>query len=97
MTRAEILDTLSRHRDEFKLQFRVRSLAVFGSVARGEARPDSDVDILVSFEEPPGYDGYLALKWRLEELLGPRVDLVMEGALRPNARAVVEAEAIRVA
>ena len=97
MSRAEILDTLSRHREEFTRQFRVRSLAVFGSVARGETRPESDVDILVSFEEPPGFDGYMALKWRLEELLGARVDLVMEGALRPDARAVVEAEAIRVA
>ena len=97
MSRAEILDTLGQHRDELVRQFRVKSLAVFGSVARDELRPESDVDILVSFEKPPGFDGYMALKWRLEELLRARVDLVMEGALRPDARAVVEAEAIRVA
>jgi len=97
MSRAEVLDVLSRHRAEFTRQFRVRSLAVFGSVARGQSRPGSDVDILVSFEEPPGFDGYMALKWRLEELLRMRVDLVMHGALRPDARTVVEAEAIRVA
>lgn len=85
------------HRAEFTHRFRVTSLTVFGSVARGESRPDSDVDILVAFEEPPGFDGYMALKWRLEELLGARVDLVMEDALRPEARSVVEADAIRVA
>ncbi len=97
VSRADILDTLSRHRAEFTSRFRVTSLAVFGSVAREEARPGSDVDLLVSFEEPPGFDGYMALKWRLEDLLGTRVDLVMQDALRPEARAVVEAEAIRVA
>jgi len=97
LSRDEILDLLSRHRGEFTSRFRVTSLAVFGSVARGESRPDSDIDILVGFAEPPGFDGYMALKWRLEELLGTRVDLVMEGALRPEARPVVEAEAIRVA
>ena len=97
MRRDEVLDVLSRHRGEFTNRFRVRSLALFGSVARGESRPDSDVDILVAFAEPPGFDGYMALKWRLEELLGASVDLVMEGALRPEARTVVEAEAIRVA
>lgn len=96
MSRSEIIDLLSRHRAEFTGPFRVRSLAVFGSVARGESRPDSDVDILVSFEEPPGFDGYMALKRRLEDLLAARVDLVMQGALRPEAQAVVEAEAIRV-
>lgn len=97
MSLAQVLETLSHHHHEFTRRFRVRSLAVFGSVARGDARPDSDVDILVSFEEPPGFDGYMALKWRIEEVLGTRVDVVMESALRPDARAVVEAEAIRVA
>jgi len=96
MSRDEIIDVLSRHRLEFTSRFRVRSLAVFGSVARGESRPGSDIDILVSFEEPPGFDGYMALKWRLEDLLGTRVDLVMQGALRPEARAALEAEAIPV-
>jgi predicted nucleotidyltransferase len=88
---------LSRHRDELTREFQVASLALFGSVARDEAGPESDVDVLVRFAEPPGWDGYLALKWRLEELLGTPVDLVMDGALRPWARPIVESEAIRVA
>jgi len=97
MSRDEIVELLSRHREEMVRRFRVRSLAIFGSVARGESRPGSDIDLLVAFEVPPGFDGYMALKWYLEDLLGGRVDLVMDGALRPEARAIVEAEAVRVA
>jgi uncharacterized protein len=55
------------------------------------------VDLLVSFHRPPGFDGYMSLKWRLEAVLGCRVDLVMDAALRPEARPIVEAEAVRVA
>jgi len=95
--REEAVAVLSRHRDELIREFKVASLALFGSVARDEAGPDSDVDVLVRFAEPPGWDGYLALKWRLEELLGTSVDLVMDGALRPWARSTVESESIRVA
>ena len=82
---------------ELRTQFGVRSLALFGSVARDEATAASDVDILVEFETPPGFDGYMGLMFRLEDLLGCRVDLVMETALEPCARPVVEQEAIRVA
>ena len=51
----------------------------------------------VEFDKPPGFDGYMGLKFRLEELLQCRVDLVMQTALKPFARAIVEQEAIRVA
>ena len=97
MRRVEALAILSHHRAELEEQFKIASLAVFGSVARDEAGPDSDVDILVRFAEPPGWDGYLALKWRLEELLGTSVDLVMDSAIRLDARPIVESESIRVA
>jgi hypothetical protein len=91
------LAILSRHRDELEREFAVASLALFGSVARDEARPDSDVDVLVEFSETPGLSEYMRLKWWLEERLGRPVDLVMKGALKDWARPVVEAEAIRVA
>lgn len=97
MRRAEALAILSRHRDELEREFAVASLALFGSVARDEARPDSDVDVLVEFSETPGLSEYMRLKWWLEERLGRPVDLVMKGALKDWARPVVEAEAIRVA
>ena len=96
MRRAEALAILSPHRFDLERQFGVASLALFGSVARDEAGPDSDVDLLVEFHETPGLSEYMRLKWWLEERLGRPVDLVMKGALKDWARPVVEAEAIRV-
>jgi predicted nucleotidyltransferase len=81
---------------ELEREFGVASLALFGSVARDEAGPDSDVDVLVEFRETPGLSEYMRLKWWLEERFGRRVDLVMKGALKEWARPAVEAEAIRV-
>ncbi len=75
----------------------VAALWVFGSAARGEAGPDSDVDVLVRFACAPTFDRYMDLKCHLEEVLGRTVDLVTEKALRPEMRAAVEREAIRVA
>ncbi|HEX3525801.1 MAG TPA: nucleotidyltransferase family protein [Thermoanaerobaculia bacterium] len=97
MKRDEAIRLLSAHRHEITEHFGVRSLALFGSVARDEARPDSDVDVLVEFRETPGLAEYMSLKFWLEERLSHQVDLVMKGALQPWARPAVEAEAIRVA
>jgi hypothetical protein len=97
MKRDEAIRLLSAHRHELLEHFGVRSLALFGSVARDEARPDSDVDVLVEFRETPGLAEYMSLKFWLEERLSHQVDLVMKGALQPWARPAVEAEAIRVA
>lgn len=95
--RAEVMDFLSTHRQELAEQFGVLSLSLFGSMARNEARPDSDVDVLVEFRETPGLSEYMRLKFWLEDRLGRSVDLIMKGALKSWARPIVEAEAIRVA
>jgi len=95
--RDEVIGFLSAHRQELAERFGVRSLALFGSMARAEARPDSDVDVLVEFHETPGLTEYMRFKFWLEDHLGRPVDLVMKGALKPWARPIVEAEAIRVA
>jgi predicted nucleotidyltransferase len=52
--------------------FGIKSLELFGSLARDEARVTSDVDILVEFEETPTFDHYMGLKFYLEDLLGTR-------------------------
>ena len=88
---------LAAHRDELRRDYGVKSLALFGSMARDEAGTTSDVDLLVEFKQPPGFDGYMDLKFWLEELLRHRVDLVMRTALKPDALPIVEEEAIRVA
>jgi uncharacterized protein len=75
----------------------VASLSLFGSMARDEARPGSDVDVLVTFSGPATFDQFMDLKLHLEDLLGTRVDLVTEQALRPRIREAVEGELLRVA
>ena len=71
------------------------SLSIFGSVARDEAGPDSDVDVLIEFDRPLDLFDLGRIQIRLEEILGQRVDLVMPEALRPRLRASVLDEAIR--
>jgi len=79
-------------------QFGVKSLALFGSFARGTAiSQKSDVDILVEFEETPTFDQYMKLKFYLEDTLSRRVDLVERKMLHPSLRPTVESEAISVA
>lgn len=70
----------------------VSNLRLFGSVVRGEERPDSDVDFLVDIAEDRGVADYLALVEELEEMLGRRVEVVIERSLSPYLRPFVEAE-----
>ena len=97
MKREEILTTLRASADELHSRFGVRSLRLFGSVARDEARTASDVDLLVDFVEPPAFKGFMDLRLFLEDLLGVTVDLVTENGLKPRVRPYVEKDAIRVA
>ncbi|MDO8704772.1 MAG: nucleotidyltransferase family protein [Sulfuricaulis sp.] len=97
MNKQQALALLSQRRDEIAKKFAVKHLALFGSTARGEAREDSDVDVLVEFDGPATFDGYMGLKSYLEELLGRKVDLVTESGLKPRARLHVEKDLIRVA
>jgi predicted nucleotidyltransferase len=96
MTRAEALAQLQRHREELAA-LHVASLALFGSVARNEAEPGSDVDLLVEFDAPVGLFEFLAVKERLEAILGTRVDLVTRTSLKPQLRERILREAVRAA
>ncbi len=75
----------------------VASLHLFGSAARGGAHANSDADFLVRFKGAPTFDLYMDLKLHLEQVLGAKVDLVTEGALRPFLREAIERDAVRVA
>jgi predicted nucleotidyltransferase len=77
-------------------QFGVTQLALFGSTARNEARDNSDLDILVSFDGPATSARYFGVQFNLEDQLGCTVDLVTEKALRPELRPFIEKEAINV-
>jgi len=75
----------------------VSSLAVFGSVSRGEAQADSDVDLLVEFEGSATFDRYMDLKFLLEDLLCCRVDLATKSSIRPSIQSHIEQDLRRVA
>ena len=97
MTTRSVLERLRAHAADLRKRFGVKQLWLFGSAARDEARADSDVDILVDFAVPPTLDAYMDLKWRLEEILATRVDLVTRGALRAALKERIEREAVLVA
>ncbi len=90
----EILERLARHLPSLREEFGITRLAVFGSVARGEEGPESDVDLLVEFAAPPGLFAFVRLKHRLEALLDRPVDLVTPGALREEFREQILRECV---
>ncbi len=94
--RTRILETLRALQPELE-RHGVSSLSLFGSMARGEDGPDSDVDILVEFGRPAGLFDFVRVRRRLEDALGRRVDLVTPDALRPTMRAAILRDAVRAA
>ena len=92
-----VLQILAQKNTELTKQFGVKSLLLFGSVARNEATTASDVDLLVEFNRPVGYFGLFALQDYLEKLLGCPVDLGTPDSLKPYIRERVLGELIRVA
>jgi uncharacterized protein len=92
----ELVERIERHRGELT-SLHVRTLSVFGSVARGEAAASSDVDLLVEFDRPVGLFHFVTVKDRLEALLGLPVDLVTPRGLKAPLRERILAEARRVA
>ncbi len=93
MTREDIVRRIAERRADLG-RLGVRSLALFGSVARDEAGRESDVDLLVEFSEPVGLFRFLDVKAYLEGLLGCQVDLVTSDALKPGLRERVLQEAV---
>ena len=91
-----MLQILKQKNAELAREFGVKSLAVFGSVARDAATAASDVDLLVEFDRPVGYFGLFALQDYLENLLGCSVDLGTPESLKPAIRERVIGEAIHV-
>ncbi len=97
MSRDELLAILRRQSRHLQAEHGVRSLTLFGSMARDEGRPDSDVDLLVEFDRPTGYFGLVRLQLFLQSLLGRAVDLGTPGSLRPGMRERIQEESLRVA
>lgn len=96
MNRAKALQILADAKPELAQRYGVVRLALFGSTARDEARPDSDVDVVVSFDGPATSKKYFGVQFFLEDALGCPVDLVTEKAMRPELRPYIEREAVSV-
>jgi len=97
MKRNDVLRILHKERKDLVDRYNISSLSVFGSVARDDARQDSDVDILVEFSRPVGLFQFIELQQRLEDLLGCKVDLGTLRSLKPRIKERVLKETIRVA
>jgi predicted nucleotidyltransferase len=96
MTRRTVITRIRNHRDQLE-KLGVKSLSIFGSVARGEEGPDSDVDILVEFKGRATFDRYMDTKFYLEDLLGCKVDLVTPKAIKPRMKPYIMRDLINVA
>jgi predicted nucleotidyltransferase len=96
MDRSDVLRLLKEHKPTLSERFGVTRLALFGSTARGNAGPGSDVDVLVAFDGPATSARYFGVQFYLEDLLGHPVDLVTEKALREQLRPFIERDAIAV-
>jgi predicted nucleotidyltransferase len=96
MNRLAILERLRTEAPALRRKYRVESLGVFGSMARGDDHEGSDVDVFVTFEGPATFDNFMGLKLDLEDLLGRRVDLLTPKGLRPDLEAEINREVIHV-
>lgn len=96
MTRKAVITRIRKHRAQLT-KLGVKSLSLFGSVARGEERSDSDVDILVEFKGKATLDRYMDTKFYLEDLLERKVDLVTPKAIKPRMKPRIMQDLVHVA
>lgn len=95
LTLDQIRARFAAAKEDLYRRYPIQSLNIFGSYARNEKEPDSDIDILVEFSEPVGFEA-ADLAFALEELLGHSVDLVSRGAIRDWLRPYVEKDQVHV-
>ncbi len=91
----QTLAILKKHHNQLK-SFNIKALSIFGSVARNEATENSDIDFVVEFEGTATFDGYMELKFFLEDTLQMKVDLATMRSLKPQIKASVSKDAVRV-
>lgn len=92
----QIKKTLDKQRNNLESTYFVKTLGVFGSVARGDSTISSDIDLLVKFTKPIGMFKFIELENHLSQLLGNKVDMVTDKALKPAIRNKVLSEVIYV-
>jgi len=96
MDREQVIAVLRGREKELRAAGVVR-ISLFGSTARGEQRPDSDVDLLAAFDSSRRLSllDVVGIERQISDVLGRPVELVEEGTLKPRVRRTVDAEAVR--
>jgi uncharacterized protein len=96
LIREHVVAVLRAHEPELRAAGIVR-LSLFGSIARGAGRPDSDIDLLAAFDDTRQLSilDVIGIENRLSDLLGRQVDLVEEGTLKPRVRRNAQSEVLR--
>ena len=83
-TLEEIKEVLQKHREEFREQYGLKEIGIFGSYVKGEQKEKSDIDMLIELEKPIGFVRFMRLENALSQLLGVRVEMVTRKALKPH-------------
>ena len=92
----KLTSILRENMPQFRSEYSINGLWIFGSFVRGEENASSDVDILVEFDELPTLLEFVRLQRELSDLLGVKVDLVMKTALKPTIGRRIMKEAVSV-
>ena len=96
LTREEVLTTLRKHKLTLQKKYPIASLELFGSYSRNEQTPESDLDILVEFSEPVGFE-FVDLLIDLEKIFeGTKIDLNSKKAIKPHYKPYIEGDLINV-
>ncbi len=96
-TLEEIKAILKEHKNELTKRYHVKSIAIFGSYARGMQTSKSDIDILVEFDRHhKTFNNYMSLKFYLEELLNINVDLVIKDSIKSRYKSYITNDLVYV-
>lgn len=91
----EIIKLLEKQKPYLRKKYKIKALSIFGSYLRNEAGKDSDIDILVEFDQSPGLE-FVDLAEELEEMLGVKVDLVSKNGIKPKYYNKIEQDIVHV-
>jgi uncharacterized protein len=95
LTRDDIIQKLKAHKEELQAKFPLKSIALFGSYARGDQSEESDIDVLVEFSEPVGME-FIDLLLELEKIFNQKVDLVSKRGIKSHYLPYIEDDLIYV-
>jgi len=93
---SQVIESLRQQLQLLRQRYQVESLSVFGSYVRHEQRPDSDLDVLVTFREPPSLLKFIELENYLSDNIGVKIDLVMKDSLKPRIGRQILSEAVTI-